>query len=257
MEKSAYFYIKSLEKTKNILELLAAKGELSVSEIAKKLGMHRSPTHRFLATLRSLGLLEQAEDARYRLSFKIFEWGMAVANRMEVRKTVHPFLVDLNDRHEETTNLGIMDGPNIIYADKIESPHLLRMDLAVGCHVPAHCTALGKVILANTPEENLRKLFRQNELERTTPKSVGSLSELLEHLAEIRATGYSVDDEELALGIRCIAVPIFSCTGNCVAAISISGPSLRMTDEKMDKVKPDIVAVGRAISMRLGYKGSV
>lgn len=254
MEKLPYYHIKSLEKAKNILELLAMKGELSVSEIAKKLGMHRSPIHRFLATLRNLGLLEQSEDARYRLSFKLFEWGMAVANRLEVKQIVHPFLMDLKTRHEETTNLGVMDGSYVIYTDKIESSHLLRMDLAIGCRVPPHCTALGKAILANRPETDVRRLFRKNKLERLTPKTIASLSELLEHLAEIRKKGYSIDDEELALGVRCIAVPIFNYTGKCIAAISIAGPSLRMTVEKMEKIKPDIMAVGKTISMRLGLK---
>jgi IclR family acetate operon transcriptional repressor len=255
MEKPAYYHIKSLEKARNILELLAASGELSVSEIGKKLGMHRSPTHRFLATLRSLGLLEQSEDARYRLSFKLFEWGMTVANRMEVKQIVHPFLMDLKARHEETTNLGIMDGSYVIYTDKIESSHLLRMDLAIGCHVPCHCTALGKAILANRPETDVRRLFRKNKFERRTPRTIASFSGLLEQLAEIRKKGYSIDDEELALGIRCIAVPIFNYTGDCVAAISIAGPSLRMTVKKMEEIKPDIMAVGKAISMRLGLKG--
>lgn len=254
MEKPAYYHIKSLEKAKNILELLAVAGELSVSEIGKKLGTHRSPTHRFLATLRSLGLLQQSEDARYRLSFKLFEWGMAVANRMEVRQIVHPFLMDLKTRHGETTNLGIMEGSDVIYIDKIESSHLLRMDLAVGCHVPSHCTALGKAILATRPETDVRKLFRRNKLERRTPRTITSLSELLEQLAEIRKKGYSIDYEELALGIRCVAVPIFNYTGNCVGAISIAGPCLRMTTEKMEKIKSDIIAVGKIISLRLGLK---
>lgn len=252
-KKPPYYQIKSLEKAKNILELLAVEGELFVSEIGKKLGMHRSHAHRFLATLRSLGLLEQSEDTRYRLSFKLFEWGMAVANHMEVRQIAHSFLLDLKARHEETTNLGILDGINVVYADKIESSHLLRMDLAIGCQVPLYCTALGKVMLANRPERDVRKLFHKKKLERHTPNTITSISELLGKLTEIREKGYAVDDEELALGVRCIAVPIFNCTGNCIAAISIAGPSLRMTIEKMEKIKPDIMAVGKTVSMKLGF----
>jgi DNA-binding IclR family transcriptional regulator len=253
MKKPPYYQIKSLEKAKNILELLAVAGDLSVSEIGKKLGMHRSHAHRFLATLRSLSLLEQSEDARYRLSFKFFEWGMAVANRMEVRQIVHSFLMDLKNRHEETTNLGILDGMEVVYADKIESPHLLRMDLAVGCHVPLYCTALGKVMLANLPGMDIRKLFHKKKLERRTPNTITSVSGLLEELSTIREKGYAIDDEELALGVRCIAVPIFNYTGNCIAAISIAGPSVRMTVEKIKEIKPDIMAVGKTISIRLGH----
>jgi IclR family KDG regulon transcriptional repressor len=254
MEKPAYYHIKSLEKARNILALLAASGELSVSEIGKKLGMHRSPAHRFLATLRSLGLLEQSEDARYRLSFKFFEWGMAVANRMEVRQIVHPFLLDLKARHEETANFGIIEGSDVVYIDKIESSHLLRMDLTVGCRVPSHCTAVGKAILAYRSETDVRELFSKNKFERATPKTISSFSGLIEQLAEIRKKGYSTEDEELVFGIRCIAVPIFNYTGNCIGAVSVAGPSLRMTTEKLEEIKGDIIAVGKAISKRLGLK---
>jgi DNA-binding IclR family transcriptional regulator len=253
MAKQSYYFINSLAKATKIIELLAEAGELSVSEIGKKLHMHRSATHRFLATLRELGYLEQSDDSRYRLSFKLFEIGINVANRLEVRKIVHPFLIDLGTRHEETANLGIMEGLDIIYADKVESPHLLRMDLAVGCRVPSHCTALGKAILANRPEGEVRKLFRGVKFGHRTPRAILSLPELLEDLRKIRQQGHAVDNEELAVGIRCVAVPIFNYTGNCVAAISIAGPAVRMTDERMDKARTDLLSVSKTISLRLGH----
>lgn len=121
-----------------MLELLAKSGERSVSGIAKELGMHRSATHRFLPTLRNLGFLEQSEDSKYRLSFKLFELGINFANRLEVRKIVHPFLVDLGFRYQETVNLGIMEGLEVIYVDKVESSHLLRIDMGIGCRVPSY-----------------------------------------------------------------------------------------------------------------------
>jgi DNA-binding IclR family transcriptional regulator len=252
MKDRPYFHIHSLEKAARIMDLLAQRGELSVSEISKSLGMHRSATHRFLATLRNLGYLDQSEDATYRLSFKLFELGISVANRLEIRNVVHPFLMDMTVRHEETSNLGILEGLDVIYIDKIESPHLLRTDLAIGCRVPSYCTALGKVLLANRPEKEIQKLLRTAKVELRTPGANSKLPDSAESLRRIRDEGYAIDDEELSPGIRCVAVPLFNFTGECVAAISLAGPTLRMTDQKLEEIKPDLVAVGKTISLRLG-----
>jgi len=255
MEKQPYYFINSIRKATKILELLAETGELSVSEIGRMIGMHRSATHRFLATLRELGYLEQSEDSSYGLSFKLFELGIKIANRLEARKIVHPFLVDLGSRHEETANLGIMEGLEVIYIDKVESPHLLRMDLAVGCRVPSSCTALGKAILSNRSEAEIQKLFRGVKFKFGTSKAILNFRGLLEHLRKVRQQGYAIDDEEFTLGIRCVAYPIFDYTGNCIAAISLAGPTVRMTDEKIEKIKVDLFSVTKTISLRLGYAG--
>ena len=155
-----YYRIKSVEKAARILDLLAEE-ELSVSDIGKRIGMHRSATHRFLAHFRNLGFLEQSIDSKYKLSLKLFELGISVINRLEIKEIVHPFLVNLGVRFQETTNLGIRDGLDVIYIDKIESPNLLRTDLALGCRVPAYCTALGKTILSTVKENGGSKDFQQ------------------------------------------------------------------------------------------------
>jgi DNA-binding IclR family transcriptional regulator len=231
MKNRPYYHINSLEKATRIIDILSATGELSVSEIARKLNMHRSATHRFLATLRNLGYLEQSDDARYRLSFKFFELGMVVANRLEIRKIVHPFLIDLRARHEETVSLAILDGLDII---------------------PSYYSALGKVMLANLAESEVRKLFRGVKLKPRTPKTITNLPRLIESLREIRKNGYYINDEEYELGIRGIAVPIFNYTHDCVAAIGFAGPTLRITDKEIEEMKSDLIAVGETISMRLG-----
>ena len=252
MEDRPYYHINSLEKATKILDLLSDAGELSVSEIARKLAMHRSATHRFLATLRNLGYLEQSEDSSYRLSFKLFELGMGVANRLEIRKIVHPFLIDLRARHEETTSLAILDGLDIIHIDKAESMHLLRMDLSVGRRIPCYYSALGKVILAHKAESEVQKLFRGVKLKPRTPKTIRTLPDLMQTLREIRQNGYYINDEEYELGIRGVAVPLFDYTHHCIAAIGFAGPTLRITEQKMEEMKSDLIAVGKIISMRLG-----
>jgi len=253
MEKHPYFFINSLEKSVKILETLAKWGELSVSEIGCKVGMHRGAVHRFLATLRELGLLEQSKDSRYRLSMKLFEIGMSVDNRFEVRQIAHPFLVDLQSRYEETANLAILDGIEVIFLDKVESNHLLRMDLSIGHRVPSYCTALGKVMLAYLPEKEVRRLFHKVKLEPRTPNTITILSELIEHLDEIKTKGYAISAEEIDTGISAIAAPIFDYTETCIAAISIAGPAQRLTREIMEKMAQDLSTICKTISIRLGY----
>lgn len=252
MKNRPYYHINSLEKATKILDILSENGELSVSEIARKLGIHRSGTHRFLATLRNLGYLEQSDDSSYRLSFKLFQIGMTVANRLEIRKIVHPFLINLRARYEETVSLAILDGVDIIHIDKAESPHLLRMDLSVGRRIPSYYSGLGKVMLAYMSDREVRKLYRGIKFEPRTPKTIKTLSALIQALRQIRKDGYYINNEEYELGIRGVAVPIFNYTQNCVAAIGFAGPTLRMTDEKIEEMKGDLITVSKTISIQLG-----
>ena len=131
-----------------ILELLSENGEMSVSEVAAGLGIHRSASYRFLASLKQMGYVVQEPDSRYKLSFKLFELGMKLINSLEIKQVARPYMQELSSMYNETVNLGYWNGVDIIYLDKIESSELIRIDLAVGRRIPIYCTALGKSILA-------------------------------------------------------------------------------------------------------------
>jgi DNA-binding IclR family transcriptional regulator len=247
-----YFYISSLAKGLKVLELLVDKQELSVSEVAKALGFNRASSHRFLATLMDLGYVEKSTDNRYRLAFKVMEMGLMMANRIEVRQVARSYMQKLSASFNETVNLGYFDGRDILHIDKIDSREILRIDSPLGSRAPAYCTALGKVLLAFLPPEELNTFLAGVKLKPHGPNTITSRKKLLEELNVIREQHVAVDDEELSAGLRCVASPIFDHTGRANYAISISGPLVRHTFERIAQIQISVREVCGEISEKLG-----
>lgn len=248
-----YFFISSLAKGLKVLELLAEERALKVSAVARHLGQNRAASHRFLATLKQLGYVEKDEDDRYRLTFRVLELGMKVANRNEILRIVRHAMQELSLAFNETVNLGYLDGREILHLDKIDSKEVLRMDSDLGSRAPAYCTALGKVLLAFLPAEERDAFFRNLQLRPHGPNTITSVQSLRFELDRIRQCGYAVDDEELAPGLRCVAAPVFDHTARAAYAISVSGPAVRMTFERIEQIQPRLSAVCEQISAKLGH----
>jgi len=251
-----YYKIRSVEKTIKILELLAEKGDLSVAEAAAKLSMNRSTCHRFLVTLRELGYVVQNTLSHYRLSFRIFELGMKVADRLQVRQIASPYLKELSNLFNETINLGYWNNNEIIHLDKINSSEILRMDPGIGSRVPAHCTALGKAILAYLPDEDLNNFMKSMPLKAMTPNTITAKERLVEQLERIRKQGFAVDCDELCIGLSCVASPVFDYTDYPSYSVSIAGPSSRMTKDKIAIMQKEVKRVCRELSESLGQMQS-
>lgn len=247
-----YYKVGSLEKGLRILELLAERGELSVTEVARGLDLNRSAAHRFLATLRELHYVNQDESLRYRLSLKVFELGNRVANIVEIRRTARPYMRDLAARHGETVNLGYWDGGDVVHIDKVESRETLRVDAPIGSRVPAHTVALGKAILAFRPAEEQERYLASAKLEPLTPYTITDPERLRKELHRVRTRGYATDREELSLGLKCVAAPVFDYTEHPSYAMSLSGPKPRMTDEKMALIQEDLRETCRQLSRQVG-----
>lgn len=252
MRKKAYYKVASLERGVRVLELLAQQGPLSVSEVASHLRMHRSASHRFLATLRDLGYVVQDPSSRYRLSFRLFELGMATVNAIGIRQVARPFLEELANLSNETVNLGHWDGKEIIYIDKVKSREVLLMDLAIGARVPAYCSALGKAILAFRPEAEVRAFLKSTPLKPLTPRTKTDPEKLLHELGEVRRLGYAVDREEMVTGLYCVAAPVFDYTEHPEYAISVSAPTARMSQEGITALSREVKRVCGELSRRLG-----
>jgi len=248
-----YFYISSLAKGLKVLELLADEQEQTVSDVAKALGFNRASSHRFLATLMDLGYVEKSTDNRYRLAFKIMEMGLTMANRIEMRQVVRPYMQKLATIFNETVNLGYFDGKDILHVDKIDSREILRIDSPLGSRAPAYCTALGKALLAFLPPEEIDTFLSGVKLKRQGPNTIISRNKLLDELKMIRKQHVAVDDEELSAGLRCVASPIFDHSGRANYAISISGPLVRHTFERIGQIKISVREVCEEISQKLGY----
>ena len=244
----------SLIKSMEILELVVKAEEIGVSALSKKKGLNRSNVHRILSTFEFLGyVVKNPQNRKYSPSLRLFELGNLTVQRNGLIKVAHPFLKKLGSKFGETNNLAVLDGAKVIYIDKVESSEALRMDLAIGRRVPAYCTALGKSLLAGLSEKLLNLYIERTVFKKRTPNTL-SKEDLRKQLVEIRKTGVAIDDEELHLGIRCIAAPVRNHTGEIVASISIAGPSTRMTIKELDGMKETIRRTASEISRQVGFR---
>ena len=247
-----YFFISSIAKGTTILELLAEKEKLSVSEVSKYLGYNRSGSHRYLVTLKELGYVEQDEANKYQLTSKLFELGSKYAYRFEIRKLTHPYMEEISNAFNETVNLGLFDANEILHIDKIDSTEILRIDSPLGSRAPAYCTALGKAILSVLPPTELDAYLSKIKLRPHGPNTITSKKKLRIELEETLKRGVAIDNEELATGLCCIASPVFNNTGRAHYAISLSAPAARFTSKRVNKMKPVIKTICRKLSEKLG-----
>lgn len=252
MGEKKYYNIASLEKGIRVLELLAAHGELSVSEAARLMNTNRAGSHRFISTLRDLGYVEKNSSSKYQPTLKIMTLAQKVANRFEIRRLAKPYMHRLSIMYKETINLGLFKNQEIIHIDKIDSLEVLRMDSALGDKAPAYCTGLGKSILAFLPDHELAHYLDTVERRPLAPNTITDRDELQKELSRIRDNRYAIDDEEMTIGLRCIAAPIFDHNHYPAYAISISGPAMRLTHRALENMKADILKISNDLSHKMG-----
>jgi DNA-binding IclR family transcriptional regulator len=254
MIRRTYPPVKTIYKTFSLLEALAEIQPASVSELRQKLDLTRSNLHRFLATLVELQYVEKTHDSRYRLTFKLFEVGSTVLRGRNLKEFAYPEMVHLAEISQENVNLAVLVHHRVLYVDKIESPHSLKLDKAIGETDPIYCTALGKALLSGLNEAELDVLLKSIELAPFTKRTIVDPEVLVTVVQGIKKSGYSTDFEESAEGIHCVGAPIYGDTNRVVAAISISGPSVRMTKARIRQLVPELVRASKQISRRLGAK---
>lgn len=248
--------IQSVARATGILEYIALNsGGETLSNISRGMGLNKSTTYSLIRTLELLGFVHQNQSTgKYTLGLKLFELGQVVHAHMNVRTIAMPFLNELARRYEETVHLAVMSKGEVIYIDKVDGSRSIRIASQVGGRNPAHCTGVGKVLLADLPAAELHKLFHGNKLEQFTPNTITDPQRLLDHLAKVKADGYAFDQEEIEVGLCCVAAPIKNYLGSVVAAISLSGPTSRMDAASLQQIAADITETTRLISTQLGYK---
>lgn len=248
---------KAVVKTMKILESLARRESVGVSELARELEMHKSTVYRFLASLRELGYVRQdGETERYALTLKLFEMGSSVLDRLELWQEAYPIMKDAAESTRETVHLAVLDAGKLVYLGKIESTQALRVSMMsrIGQNAPTYCTGVGKVLLAHLRPRLLDEVLRQESLVKYTRNTITTKSGLKRELALVRERGYAEDNEEHQLGVRCVAAPIRDNTGRVCAACSISMPTVRLTDEALPNYREVIIQVAGLISARLGFE---
>ncbi len=253
-------YSQSLERGLAILGCFTPKRPvLGIADIADDLGMSRSTTHRYVITLVALGYLEQGASRKYRLGLRVTDLGMSALNSTGLREHAHPYLEELRQRTSYTTSLGVLDGTDVLFVDRVRSFRRGRngmgLDLHTGSRLPAYCTSMGKLLLANLPEGEQRELIAQAKLTKRGPNTITSKKALREELDEIHASGFAVDDQELAAEVYSIAMPVRNEARDVVAAVALAAPSSVITlEELVDALGPHVVSTADRISARLGYR---
>lgn len=226
---------------------------IGIGEMAQQLGLHRSTTSRLAATLAAAGYLESAgEPGRYRLAGKLAALGELVTSGGEIRTAALPALRDLVERLGETGHLAVLEGTEAVTIEVVDGWHTVRMHSWVGKRSPAHCSSMGKALLAGLPPERVDALYRGHRLDARTERTISSRADLKKHLAEIRADGYALDLEELEPHLCCVAASIFDHTGKVVASVSLSGPDTRIDADTAPAIAREVRASADQISLRLG-----
>lgn len=248
------YRIQAIERAAAILNAFTAEcPELGVTELADRLGLHKSTVHRFVVNLEAAGFLERSgQSGRYRLGLRIFELGGLVMQQMNLWDEALPFLEGLVRDTGETGHLAVLDGGEAIYVERVETRRALRVPSAIGHGYPVHATNLGKVLLADLSDEELHEIVERRGLNAYTPKTITDLGALQEELVNIREQGFAVDNEEYDEGLRCIGAPISDHSGTVVAAIGIGGPVTRVTPERVQELAVVVMEAGHGLSRRLG-----
>lgn len=254
-EKSEYI-IQAVDHALDLLEQFHDDvDELGVTELSKRLKLHKNNVFRLLATLESRAYIEQNKvTENYRLGLKTLELGQTFIKQMGLLRQSRPVLEALVKECNETTYVAILKEFHIVYLDAVETDLTVRVVPRVGSRLPAYCTAAGKIQLAYMTDEELDNYIPGKELKRYTANTITDKGELKKHLALVAEQGYAVDNEELDTGVRCVSAPIRDYTRRIIGAVSISGPSMRFSDERIDKeLIPLVKKAAEEISSKLGF----
>jgi DNA-binding IclR family transcriptional regulator len=252
--------VQTIERASSILDILGQSPQgISIRELSTKIKLPKGTTHRLLSSLSYFGYVRQEPKTRnYLLGLKLVELGQLLLGQLDLRKEAEPFLRDLAERTKETVHLVFLDRNEIVYIDKVETEQNssgLKMASRVGLRNPAHSSAVGKVLLAHFPEEELKNFIKEKGLAKRTENTIIDPTQLKDHLKSVRAQGYAIDDEENEKGIRCVAAPIYNEVGKTVAAISISGPAFRITKKVIqESLKKEVIETALKVSQRLGFR---
>ena len=249
----------TLHSVSNAIRVLksfsSTQREWGVSDLARRLGLSKSTVHRLLVTLTEEGMLDQDYDTgRYRLGLAMFDLAAAVPTQLDLHEAVQPPMTDLRNKTGETVQLAVLDGRQVVYVERMDSPNTLRMFLEIGRRNHAHCSGTGKALLAFSPRQRIEKLLEGWELQRRTEYTIVGHDALRAELDRIRERGYATNIHESEVGVMSVAAPVRDAGGATIAAMSVAGPAERMEALTREMAHATMEAAALA-SRRLGYRG--
>ena len=240
----------------DVLDLFLATPELSAPEITERLRLPRTTVHELVTTLAERGYLTSvaAQPVRYRLGLPLFLLGSSFAERLDLTAEAQQVAAQTAAECDETVHVALLEGTDVVYIAKVDSTHPVRMVSAVGRRLPAHCTAVGKMLLsALTPEALDARYPRESRLAAMTPHSLTSPAKLRTQLTRIRRDGVAYDDCESNDAVHCVAAPVYDRSGAMVAAMSISTPNIRWNEAHRTEWTELVRSGAAALSRRLGH----
>lgn len=226
---------------------------LSLSDLAGGAGLAPSTAHRLLTSMRHEGFVEYDEQAGlWSVGLQAFAVGNAYLKKRDFIAQARPFMRQLVAETEETSNLGVLDGDHHVFLSQIECSQMMRMVTRLGRPGPAHAAGVGKALLSALQPQEVAAIVRRTGLKALTKHTLTTPSALLNELEKVRLQGYAVDDEEQALGLRCIAANIYDEHGEAIAAVSLSGPTVRVSHERVASLGAAVMATAQKITQAIG-----
>jgi len=246
--------VQTLERAEKILNCFSLDKPLwGLSELSQRIGIPKPSVYRICEALVEIGFLRKNSDKTYSLGFRLLELGSIVLSTLEIRKVAMEEIEKLQNLTGESVHLGILDGTEVVSIEALESSHSLRTRVYIGKRASLYCTAVGKALLAFLPKEQREEIIEKLDLKPHTKNTITNKDKLLIELEETRQRGYAVDNMEDEDGVKCVGAPILNSKGVAIASISISGPSMRITDEKIEGYSEIVKEAARNISRKLGY----
>ncbi|MGW0533222.1 IclR family transcriptional regulator [Streptomyces sp. NPDC003032] len=250
--------VPAVTRSLDILELfLEGDGTFSAPEVTRRLQLPRTTVHELLTTLAARSYLVQIPDqpGRYRLGVRTYQLGSRYAEQLDLAAEGQQVAREVAETCDETVHVAILEDTDVIYIAKVDSTHAVRMVSAAGRRLPAHCTSVGKMLLASLPQPELEARLDGREFAAMTPDSITDPDELLTALTAVRERGVAVEHRESNPDVSCVAAPVRDSAGRVVAALSISVPMIRWSEERESELA-ELAAKGAGdLSVRLGHRG--
>lgn len=249
--------VQSIDRVLDILEALSSVPQgMSLSDLAETTHLHVSTAHRLVTALADRGYARKdGNSGKYRLTLRLFEVSRRVSTVLDLLPVSERYLEELANFSREAVHLVERNGSEVVYLYKFEPfQHLVNMGTYVGHYNPMYCTGVGKSILAYLSPKEVEDIWNATDIQAFTPSTITRLEDMRQELEQIRRRGFAYDNEEHEYGIRCIAAPIFNWESIPIAAVSISAPAGRLTDEAVERLFPRLLSVSNEISQLLGRK---
>ena len=250
-------FVESIEKGLNVFSFIVnSKKTVGITQISKALNLSIGSVQRVTYTLQKLGYLRKDEEIqKYSIGHNGLVLGLGIVKGLDLKRVAYPYLKELSAEINETVNLAVLDGIQIVYIDRVKTGQIININLSIGSQLPVYCTSMGKSLLAFLPNDELLELLNKITLRPITPHTITTKARLLKELEKVKETGFSVNDKELDIGLRSVAAPVRNEYGTVVAAVNIAVPSSRVTFEELrTEFASKVIHLSKVISEALGYR---